>query len=195
MQAIWQQRIDRASELTKRSPVAPDVLDFYRHIASFQASLAAGAQPANLHLLEALSRRTGADPMHAFLRRVLRQAAPASTPTGEPARCPYCAELPVAVILQDGRSRLLCGVCFHQWDRAGAGCLACGAQATTAVPDATSQEFPHIALETCAECRTYVKAIGDGTAVPEVDELASVVVDLWAAAQGFTKLQTNLFGL
>ena len=33
------------------------------------------------------------------------------------------------------------------------------------------------------------------SAVPEVDELASVVLDLWAAEHGYTKLQPNLFGM
>ena len=71
MQAIWQQRLDRADKLAKRSPVEPDVLDFYRHIAGFQASLADGARPANIHLLEDLAERTADDPLHAFFCRVL----------------------------------------------------------------------------------------------------------------------------
>jgi formate dehydrogenase maturation protein FdhE len=35
----------------------------------------------------------------------------------------------------------------------------------------------------------------NGLAVPEVDELASVPLDLWAAENHYTKLKTNLFGL
>jgi FdhE protein len=35
----------------------------------------------------------------------------------------------------------------------------------------------------------------NGLAVPEVDELASIALDLWASEHGYTKLQTNLFGL
>ena len=53
-------------------------------------------------------------------------------------------------------------------------------------------------MEACQSCRAYLKAIDvtrDGTAVPEVDELASVVLDLWAAGNGYTKLQPNLFGM
>jgi formate dehydrogenase maturation protein FdhE len=101
----------------------------------------------------------------------------------------------VAVVLQENRRRLLCGACFHQWEHGGSQCLACGGDTSTLLPGSTSQEFPYIAIETCEACRTYLKAIGDGSPVPEVDELASVEVDLWAAASGFTKLQTNLFGL
>ena len=194
MQAIWQQRLERAHELAKLSPVEPDVLDFYRHIAGFQSSLADGARPANIHLLEDLAERTADDPLHAFFRRVLHVTCFPTAPP-EPSRCPLCAKLPVAIVLQEDRRRLLCGLCFHQWEYAGTQCLACGGNTSTVLPDSTSQEFPYIAIETCAACRTYLKTIGDGNAVPEVDELASVVVDLWAADHGFTKLQTNLFGL
>ncbi|MEO8370093.1 MAG: formate dehydrogenase accessory protein FdhE [Candidatus Solibacter sp.] len=195
MQAIWQQRLERARELAKLSPVEPDVLDFYRHIAGFQASLAEGARPANLHLLEGLADRAGDDPLHAFFRRVLRAVDRSPGSTAPEGRCPRCAELPVAVVFREDCRRLLCGVCFHQWEHAGTACLACGGETLKIVPDETAQELPHIAIETCRACRTYLKAIGDGGAVPEVDELASVIVDLWATAQGFTKLQTNLFGM
>jgi FdhE protein len=135
--------------------------------------------------------------MHAFFRRVLRQVEPAAGPaaTAAPARCPLCEELPVAALLRAERRYLLCGVCFQQWEYAGMQCLACGGATSAVLPAATAREFPHIGLETCDSCRTYLKTIGDGAAVPEVDELASVVVDLWAAAHGFAKLQTNLFGL
>ena len=39
------------------------------------------------------------------------------------------------------------------------------------------------------------KRLENGRTVPEVDELASVVLDLWAAEHGYTKLQPNLFGI
>jgi FdhE protein len=35
----------------------------------------------------------------------------------------------------------------------------------------------------------------NGLAVPEVDELATPALDLWAAGNGYAKLQANLFGL
>jgi FdhE protein len=60
------------------------------------------------------------------------------------------------------------------------------------------EEFPHIRVEACRSCRVYLKLIDltiDGRAVPEVDELASVVLDMWADELGYTKLQTNLFGM
>ena len=47
-------------------------------------------------------------------------------------------------------------------------------------------------------CRSYLKAVDmrtDGLAVPVVDEIASVELDLWASQQGLEKIQRNLLGL
>ena len=59
-------------------------------------------------------------------------------------------------------------------------------------------EFPHIRVEACDTCRTYLKLIDltlDPDAIFEVDDLASVPLDLWAAAQGYAKPHPNLVGL
>jgi FdhE protein len=61
-----------------------------------------------------------------------------------------------------------------------------------------AEEFPHVRVEACDTCHVYLKAIDmtkDGLASPEVDELAAVPLDLWAAGRGYAKLQTNLLGL
>ena len=66
------------------------------------------------------------------------------------------------------------------------------------LPVYTAEEFPYIRVETCDTCRVYLKSIDltrHGLAVPEVDELASVSLDLWAREKGYTKLQHNLFGM
>jgi FdhE protein len=58
--------------------------------------------------------------------------------------------------------------------------------------------MPHVRVEACDTCRVYLKAVDltkNGLAVPEVDEIAAVALDLWAAEHGYTKLQTNLFGM
>ena len=149
-----------------------------------------------------------ADPMHAFFARVLLQADAAArarrspVATGVQPRCPFCAEKPVAAILRpegDGGKRfLLCGLCFTEWEYRRLLCPNCGEEDKDKLPVYTAEEFPHIRVESCDTCRVYLKAIDltkNGRAVPEVDELASVVLDLWAAEHGYTKLQPNLFGM
>ena len=149
-----------------------------------------------------------ADPMHAFFARVILQADAAARARRNPTasevqpRCPFCAEKPVAAVLRPegdvGKRFLLCGLCFTEWEYRRLLCPNCGEEDKDKLPVYTAEEFPHIRVESCDTCRVYLKSIDltkDGRAVPEVDELASVVLDLWAAEHGYTKLQPNLFGM
>jgi len=57
--------------------------------------------------------------------------------------------------------------------------------------------FPHIRIDACATCERYVIDVDlsrDSRAVPEVDELAAVPLDLYAAEHGLSKITPNLMG-
>jgi len=57
--------------------------------------------------------------------------------------------------------------------------------------------FPHIRVEACATCERYLIDIDlgrDPLAVPEVDELAALPLDLYAAERGLSKITSNLMG-
>lgn len=57
--------------------------------------------------------------------------------------------------------------------------------------------FPHIRIEACDTCRRYllnVDLASDSKAVPLVDELAALPLDLYAREQGFSKITPNLMG-
>ena len=128
---------------------------------------------------------------------------PPAGDAGARAACPYCGEAPVAAVLRDvpearGRRTLLCSLCLSEWAFPRTRCPACGEERPDRRPHHVSESWPHVRLEECGSCRTYVKAIDlreTGLAVPVVDELASVELDLWAAGQGLSKLRTNLLGL
>jgi formate dehydrogenase maturation protein FdhE len=58
--------------------------------------------------------------------------------------------------------------------------------------------LPGISVEACDHCRVYVKIIdvcASPGCVPEVDEIASIDLDLAAMAKGYRKLQINLLGV
>ena len=191
----WQRRIERAEELARVSPVYPEVLNFYIEIAKFQAK-----PPHDLGALKDLIRRSapkasgavdGADPMHAFYARVIAQAeAEARARTAPPAagvqpQCPLCGEKPVAAVLRpegDGAKRfLLCSLCFTEWEFRRLLCPNCGEEDPAKLAIYTAEEFPHVRVEACESCKVYLKAVDltkNGLAVPEVDEIASVVLDL-----------------
>jgi FdhE protein len=55
-----------------------------------------------------------------------------------------------------------------------------------------------VRIEACDTCRTYLKTVDlskDGLAVPLVDDLASLPLDLWARAEGYARLKANLLRL
>jgi Protein involved in formate dehydrogenase formation len=57
--------------------------------------------------------------------------------------------------------------------------------------------FPHIRIEACDTCRHYLLNIDlatDPAAVPVVDELAALPLDLYARERGFSKIIPNLMG-
>jgi FdhE protein len=204
----WQRRIERAETLARESAVYPEVLNFYIEIAKFQANPA-----RNLDALRELVRRSApnpaeGDPMHAFYSRVMAQAetedraSNAKIDAGVQALCPFCGEKPVAAVLRpegDGAKRfLLCSLCFTEWEFRRLLCPHCGEEDKEKLPVYTAEEFPHVRVEACDTCKVYLKTVDltkDGRAVPEVDELASVVLDVWASEHGYTKLQVNLFGM
>jgi hypothetical protein len=50
----------------------------------------------------------------------------------------------------------------------------------------------------CDTCQMYTKSVNltkDGFAVPEVDEIATVALDVWADENGYSKIEQNLLGM
>ena len=64
-------------------------------------------------------------------------------------------------------------------------------------PTGQKAVFPHIRIEACDSCRQYllnVDLASDPAAVPVVDELAALPLDLYARDRGFSKITPNLMG-
>jgi FdhE protein len=118
------------------------------------------------------------------------------------ALCPFCGRKPGVGVLRplgDGaRRNLLCGFCLCEWEFHRIVCPGCDEKDHVKLPVYTAEEFPHIRVECCDTCRTYLKSIDlskNGLADPLVDELASVPLDLWAQERGYAKLHPNLLGM
>jgi len=116
--------------------------------------------------------------------------------------CPLCGAKPLLGVLRpegDGARRsLVCSLCATEWNYGRILCPACGESSETNLAVYVTKELPQVRVEACETCRAYIKTVDlskDGHAVPIVDELAAIPLDLWAAEKGYTKVQANLLGM
>lgn len=119
--------------------------------------------------------------------------------TGAARQCPLCGSRPLAGVLREeghgSKRSLLCGLCLNEWAYRRLLCPACGEDRFDALPVFTADGFEHARVEGCDTCRRYLKTIDlgkDGLAVPIVDDLATVALDLWARGQGYVRMRPNV---
>lgn len=259
----WQQRIQRAQELSERYPFAAEILDFYIHIAEFQEklsrqlggyttaqsdegaaeldgttarelatrfesflSLAEKYGPAPLAETTRQMRARGEAEWSGLLQTAWADSSPIDAqgflaqaflqPYAEMVRshaakrplhstyavCAFCNRKPSFGVMRqmgDGASRsLACSFCLNEWEFRRIVCPGCGEENERKISVFAAEDFPHIRVEGCETCKTYVKTIDltkDGHAEPLVDELASAPLDLWAREHGYAKLHANLLGM
>jgi FdhE protein len=116
--------------------------------------------------------------------------------------CPFCNARPVAGVLRsegDGGKRwLLCSLCSTEWQFRRVLCPGCGEENKDKLPIYTVAEFPAARVDACDTCQTYLKSIDltkDGHAIPTVDEIATVALNIWAEGRDYVKLETNVLGM
>jgi len=120
---------------------------------------------------------------------------------GAPSTCPLCGGKPIVGVLRsegDGAKKsLICMLCAHEWNFRRIYCPACGEEREPQMAFYSAPEIAHVRVDVCDTCHTYLKSIDltkMGLAVPIVDELATIPLDLWAREHGYEKLQINLLG-
>ncbi len=118
------------------------------------------------------------------------------------ATCQVCGSEPICSVLRDqdhgARRSLVCSLCMNEWNFLRVVCPACGEERFDSLPIFTPQEMPHVRIDACDTCHHYIKAIDmtkDGLAVPVVDAIAAVSLDLWAAEKGYKKLALTPAGI
>ena len=123
-------------------------------------------------------------------------------PHGTPNTCPLCGGRPLVGVLRpvgDGGKRFLsCFLCAMEWEYRRIICPSCGEEDVHKLAVYTAKEFSHVRVEACDTCHQYIKSVDltkDGHAVPVVDELATIPLNLWATEHGYQKLQTNMLGI
>ncbi len=142
----------------------------------------------------------------AFLEPIITSIAQAdsSQPTDwTQGFCFECGGSPQVAVLRDlpdalGRRSLICSMCATEWRFQRLTCPHCGETKADKLPLHTAESIAHVRVDACTTCTRYIKTVDlrkDGTAVPLVDELAAVELDIWAREQGLRKLRANVLGL
>jgi len=134
--------------------------------------------------------------------RFLRESG---VPLGRPeGPCKVCGGAPWMATRRsassaDGAMRMLsCALCGFEWQTSRIKCPACGEEDPKKLPVFSAQERLGARIEACETCRGYVKSIDltlDARQIAEIDDLVSISLDLWAAEQGFERLEPGLAGL
>jgi FdhE protein len=155
------------------------------------------------------------EPVREFLARaaaapVLEALGPAAGAAcrraGAEIACPRCGGLPQVSYLDEAGEalvsaprRLACSRCSESWVHQRMTCVGCGEQTTAKLPIfADTERLPHLRADACETCRRYVITVDlrkEPEAVPVVDELTALPLDLHAQEHGFAKITPNLMAI
>jgi hypothetical protein len=119
-------------------------------------------------------------------------------------QCPFCGGLPwisarrEGSLMEGARRMLGCSLCGGEWLFGRILCPSCHEGDPHKLPSFQNDANPALRIEACETCHRYVKSIDlsqDARPIPEVDDLASIAMDLWAVDQGFTRIEPGLAGI
>jgi FdhE protein len=119
-------------------------------------------------------------------------------------RCPFCAGFPWVSVRRGGsqmegaRRLLACALCGAEWPFERILCPSCLETDPRKLPSFSSEPHPSVRIEACETCRRYVKSLDlseDARPIPEVDDLVSLAMDLWALEQGWERIEPGLAGV
>ena len=140
----------------------------------------------------------------AFLQpyaEILAEQIPTPTLLETAKLCPLCGGQPFLGVLRregDGGKRfLVCNFCAQEWEFRRLLCPNCGEDHERKLPIYVAEQFPHVRVEACETCKSYLPAIDltkDGNAIPLVDDLAALPLTLWAHEHDFVRRHANLLG-
>lgn len=124
--------------------------------------------------------------------------------THNPGHCPFCggaawmSSRKSAPDAESGFRFLQCSLCALEWRFNRISCPSCDEGDPYKLPQFQSDVHKNARIEACETCRRYVKSIDltlDARPVPIVDDLLSLSMDLWAADEGFTRIEPGIAGL
>jgi FdhE protein len=131
-------------------------------------------------------------------------AASLSGDAADDRRCPACGGLPqLAIFGETGETlvapqrRLMCARCATEWTYPRMTCVSCRETEGGKMPIFSDDALPHLRVDACDTCHSYLISVDtrrEPGAVPLVDEIAGLPLDLAAAERGYSKIARNVMG-
>ncbi len=118
--------------------------------------------------------------------------------------CPFCggaAWMSMRRASSDadaGFRYLVCSLCGLEWNFNRGTCPSCFEEDPPKLPVFQSDAYPLVRIEACDTCHRYVKSLDltkDARPVAPIDDLLSVAMDLWAADEGYERIEMGLAGI
>jgi len=107
--------------------------------------------------------------------------------------CPVCGGLPAIAELsgEEGNKLLQCSLCSSNWSFHRLTCIHCGNDDVDSLAYFTAEGEPGCRVDICRKCSGYLKVVDSrerGEGLPlEVEDVATLHLDLLAAKEGFTR--------
>lgn len=118
--------------------------------------------------------------------------------------CPFCGGAAWMSIRRSssdadaGFRYLVCSLCGLDWNFNRGTCPSCFEEDPDKLPNFQSEAYPLVRIEACETCHRYVKSIDltkDARPIAPIDDLLSVSMDLWAADQGYSRIEPGIAGI
>ena len=116
--------------------------------------------------------------------------------------CPHCGHAPqLGCLVSEGDGTaftLSCSLCFGEWRYPRERCPSCRETDDAKIVYYHAPELEHLEVRACDGCHVYLNVIRMAKApdaVPDVDEIAALPLDVWAKKNGYRKLVRNLIGI
>jgi formate dehydrogenase accessory protein FdhE len=119
-------------------------------------------------------------------------------------QCPFCAGAPwisarrEGSLMEGARRMLGCALCGGEWLFGRILCPSCFEEDPHKLPSFRDENHPAVRIDACETCHRYVKSLDlseDARPIPEVDDLVTLAMDLWAVEQGYTRIEPGLAGI
>lgn len=118
----------------------------------------------------------------------------------EHGHCPVCGRPPLIAELtgKEGVRMLTCSFCHVRYRAPRIMCVFCGERDQAKLPFFTVEEEPGFRVDTCVTCKRYIKTIDfrslDRVAVPLLDDLDSLALDMVATREGYGRSTLSGWG-